>query len=63
MPDAGETCVGNKQTLHQYFAIVKPCWCLISFEENFDSAEEEEMIIEAGIKSMGAALAKSCQSV
>ena len=63
LPDAGETCVGNKQTLHQCFAIAKPCWCVISFEENFDSADEEEMMNEAGIKSVEAALVGSCQSV
>ena len=63
LPDAGETCVGNKQTVHQYFAIAKPYWCLISFEENIDSADEEEVMNEAGIKSEGAAVAGSCQSV
>ena len=63
MPDAGETCVGNKQTLHQYFTIAKPYWCLNLFEENFDSADEEKVMNEAGIKSVEAALAESCQSV
>ena len=55
--------MGNKQTLHQYFAIAKPYWCLNLFEENFDSADEEEMMNEAGIKSVEAALVGSCQSV
>ena len=39
------------------------CWCLILFEENIDSADEEEVMNEAGTKSVEAALAGNCQTV